>query len=115
MFSAKKALDGGKKELKKHAALLKKDGGTAECDRWLQDNAALLMSCITNGIKSVGKHRGDSVNGVFRALSDCIDRTENGRRNTFVRKTNLQVFLKLVNVSFNKIFYITRNLEINWN
>ena len=78
MFSAKKALDGGKKELKKHTALLKKDGGTAECDRWLQDNAALLMSCITNGIKSVGKHRGDSVNGVFRALSDCIDRTENG-------------------------------------
>lgn len=79
MLSAKRALDGGKKELKKYTALLKKSGGAAECDRWLQDNAALLMSCITNGIKSVKKHRGDSVDGVFRNLSDCLGKTENGR------------------------------------
>ncbi len=74
MLSAKKTLDVEKKELKKYAAALRKDGGTAECDRWLQDNAQMLSSCISNGIKSVKKHRGDSVDGVFRVITECIDR-----------------------------------------
>ena len=75
MFSAKKALVKGRKTLKKHTSSLKRNGITAESGRWLQDNAQLLMSCISNGIKSLKKHRGDSAEEVFCTLADCISKT----------------------------------------
>lgn len=83
MKSASETLKSGKKLLKRYLSALT-DESTAEHDRWLKDNAAMLMSCIENGIGTAKKYDGETTAPVLSLLLACVKKTEpNDVKRTF--------------------------------